>query len=201
MSAGGYWKARTRTMGGRSMLLMLGLIGWLSGCTHQQTITFTPTIRPAASWNLQRLLVFIHAGDDGKWYLGAKEGLQRALSKCDVVSMVFLAGPLQVSPIQHATQLADSIQAEAIVSILGKGATATQKKFQTDRSLVFDLWLVDRASTQVMWRANASLSLFTDLEMEDQSSGKKFGEAIIEQLRKDKVLPRCPRPTKSRRKS
>jgi hypothetical protein len=177
--------------------------GILSGCVDNAPTFHSRLIlrQPPA---IDRLVVLLDTGGSGDWYAGVQAGLADALGRCGIQPTVLSSDPLELEPVERALEAAKAVHATALLVIAGRGATARFTEYAGQRTLTFELWIVDLVSRKVAWVAEASLGMATGPDLPGFSSdspahvggasGGQFATRIVAQLQADLVLTRCRRP-------
>jgi hypothetical protein len=161
------------------------------GCAPART-TFTSQTNLADTAPIKRLVVY----EDGRATGLTSEmrtGLQTALAKgftaCGVASTM-VASALDLHPGKRIGLSAADFQMAAVLQIEPAGGRLHSKD---ESQLRFALKLVDLASQQVTWLANAAFDVEIGGRLTDEVKfGERLGTSIVSRLRDDGVLPGCP---------
>ena len=186
-------ETRATRWGRRSFVALAVVVGGSGapGCASGRT-TFASQTNVARTAPIKRLVVY----EDGRTTGLTSEmrtGLQTALAKgftaCGVGSTM-VASALDLDPGKRIGSSAEDFQTAAVLQIEPTGGRLHGKD---ENQLRFALKLVDLASQQVTWLANAEF----DVEIGGRSTdevkfGERLGTSIVSRLRDDGVLPGCP---------
>jgi hypothetical protein len=162
-----------------------------AGCIDDVTSFRTKVPYENTGARVERLLVLLEASATGDWYGGVQAGLTEGLSRCKVRPTILSSEPLELDPMARALETAKSVQANAVMAIVGQGARASYNDYTAERWLGFELWIVDLPSSKVVWLANAAVKM-TGQGMSGRGAGVTFATSIVARLQSDGVLSGCP---------
>jgi hypothetical protein len=179
--------------GHRSFIALAVVLGGsgVPGCASGRTDIKSQT-NLAGTTPIKRLVVY----EDGRatgLTSDMRTALQAALAKgftaCGVASTM-VASALDLDTSKRVGASAKDFEMAAVLQIEPAAGRVPSKD---ESQLRFALKLVDLASQQVTWRANAEFDVelgghFTD----EVKSGERLGTSIVSRLRDDGVLPGCP---------
>ena len=146
---------------------------------------------------ITRLLVALIGGVDDDWRSGIESGLARQLAACGVHATLLAPEHLELAFIDRARRTAEQIQASAMLTIECKRSEAFEDKTTTRSTLTFELMVIERRSSKVVWRVESKLTLASYPSTSDSATAARFAASIVSRLQADQVLTGCPAPSKA----
>jgi hypothetical protein len=146
---------------------------------------------------ITRLVVALIGGVDDDWRSGIESGLARQLAACGVHTTVLAPERLELAFIDRARRTAERIQASAMLTIECKRSEAFEDNTATRSELTFELMVVERRSSKVVWRVESKLTLVSRPSTSDSATAERFAASIVSRLQADRVLTGCPAPSQA----
>lgn len=176
----------------RSFVALAVVLGGSSAGCASGKATFNSQTHLAGTAPITRLVVYEDGRATGltsEMRTGLQAALAKGLTACGVASAM-VASTLDLDTSKRIGSPAEDFEQAAVLQIEPSGSRVHSTE---ESQLRFALKLVDLASQQVTWVANAEFDVesggrFTD----EMRSGERLGTSIVSRLRDDGVLPGCP---------
>jgi hypothetical protein len=178
---------------GRSFVALAIVVGGSGapGCASGRT-TFTSRTNLGGTALIKRLVVYEDGratGLSSEMRTGLQTALEKGFTACGVASTM-VASALDLDPGKRIGSSAEDFQTAAVLQIEPAGGRLPSKD---ESQLWFALKLVNLASQQVTWLANAEFDVESGGRLTDEVRlGERLGTSIVSRLRDDGVLPDCP---------
>jgi hypothetical protein len=177
--------------GGRVALAAIALVACASKAPSGPRAEFFTSVQPVNPPSIARLLVL--ADLEPNPFAGISRGFEASLTNkltmCGVASKILEADPLDRDPRGRLADAADQFVPAAMLSVTLTALPRITGPRGSWGTRQFVLKLVDARSGDVVWSAS---STFQDDGKTDTVAGMDFAAAVVEQLREDGVLRRCP---------
>jgi len=174
---------------------MLVVVVAIGACATTGTTKFTTSAHAVAVPPVTRLVVFETVESpffNHQMHRGFVVGLTKRMASCGVEASVEHLSELELDRDQRRTSAVTAARAGAMLMIDAAGGKRTVSGNSSNDVLRFDLRLVDVATKQVPWSGEANLERLQSWATDELGSGAQFATALVERMRDDGVLTRCP---------